>query len=315
MSSARCSAVIATADREIHLAEMLVTFENQTHPFNEIVIADGSATRLTKQVVMDWASRLPLLYIKCSKKGAAEQRDEGTKRSFGDIIFFLDDDVLLEQYFVEEIMAVFERDDAAQVGGVSGTITNQTYGRPSRITSFYLCIMAGGHRDRYDGTVIGPGINLLPADEGCDERFVDWMPSSVCAYRRNVFEKVGGFGKLFHGYSMCEDLHLSSRVARQWVLVNTRRARLFHKDLGAKTHEDWREIGRMSVANRWVVVRDVLDGATKINMIKLVVSLLFWWATAIRAVWAGQEPSKVAWNRMRGQFDGFVAIIRGDKLT
>jgi hypothetical protein len=158
--------------------------------------------------------------------------------------------------------------------------------------------------------VIGPAINLLPEDTGPDIKPVDWMPTGACAYRKTAIEEVSGFGDCFKGYSMCEDVYLSARVAKNWCLLNTRKARLFHKDLGGQTHRNWRDIGRMSVINRWMVVREVLQADTCINKIKLGISLGYGWVNTLRSVLTGREKAGNAKERFFGQLTGYINVLK-----
>lgn len=305
----KLSAVIATADRGKELDETFKTIVMQSRPFDEIIIADSSSDESTKDLVEKWSGQLPLKYLECDVRSAAIQRDRGVSASTGDIIYFLDDDVLLENKYVAEIADIFEKDEEGKIGGVSGTIVNQTYGKPGWVTRLYLHLMAGNLADSYAGRVIGPGINLLPEDSGADIKQVEWMPTCACAYRKTAFDTAGGFGEAFKGYSMCEDVYLSTRIGRHWHLVNTRRARLYHKDLGGKTHKNWREIGKMSVINRWKVVRESLEADTLLNKFKLGLYLFFEGAIALRNVITGKEKFKTAKERFIGQLSGYITVI------
>ena len=308
----KLTAVIATANRAKELDDAFKTFITQTQPFDEIIIADSSDGNETEKLVEEWSSRLPLINLKCDVLSAAVQRDLGVNVSTGDIIFFLDDDILLEERYVEEIARIFENDKDGQIGGVSGTIVNQTYGNPSWITRQYFRFLAGEYRESYSGSIIGPGVNMLPEDSGQDIKGVEWMPTCSCAYRKDAIKSVGGFGNFFKGYSMCEDIYLSTCVAQGWKLVNTRKARLYHKDLGGKSHKNWREIGEMSVINRWMVVRDVMKSDTLSNKFKLAISLLYSWVSTLRNILRGKEDYRIAKKRVIGQFTGYIVVLRNN---
>jgi len=308
----KLSTVIATANRAKELDEAFATFVTQSRSFDEIIITDSSSNDDTKKLVEKWSARLPLTYLKCEILSAADQRDIGINASSGDIVFFLDDDILLEDKYVEEIACIFENDADEKIGGVSGTIVNQTYGSPSWITRQYFRFMAGQGRDSYAGSVIGPGINLLPEDNGPDIMQVEWMPTCACAYRISVIKSIGGFGDFFKGYSMCEDLYLSARVVKNRQLINTRMARLYHKDMGGGTHKNWREVGNMSVINRWMVVREVLKTDTLLNKFKLGVSLVYGWKSVLINVLTGKENIQTAKERLIGQFIGYYFVLKNN---
>jgi cellulose synthase/poly-beta-1,6-N-acetylglucosamine synthase-like glycosyltransferase len=59
-----------------------------------------------------------------TKPALTYQRNVGVRNSSGDIIFFLDDDIVLDKDFIKEIVKVFEKDCEKKVGGVMGNMVN-----------------------------------------------------------------------------------------------------------------------------------------------------------------------------------------------
>ena len=81
---------------------------------------------------------IPLRYIHDPElSGAATARNAGMDIASGDILLFLDDDVVLESSFIQEIVAAFE----PGITGVSGIITN--YAKPELLRwlweSVFVC--------------------------------------------------------------------------------------------------------------------------------------------------------------------------------
>ena len=51
-----------------------------------------------------------------------------------------------------------------RIGGVNAMITNQRYQMPGRISRFVFHLIDGRPESSYAGGVLGPAVNLLPAD-------------------------------------------------------------------------------------------------------------------------------------------------------
>ncbi len=129
------SVVIATKGRPSELEATVDSLLTQSRPADELIIIDQSPDSASRRAVeRTLAASRPnhgptprLLYVHdCSIPGAAPARNVGIDVAEGDILLFLDDDVLLERDLLREILAVYEHDPA--VTGVSGIITN--YERP-----------------------------------------------------------------------------------------------------------------------------------------------------------------------------------------
>lgn len=297
----RTSVIIATADRPGPLRGCLRSLAAQTRLPDEIIIADASCTDATADLVRDFAfpAGCELRHHRCARRGASAQRNEGIDRARGGVVFFLDDDVVCEPAFVEEILAVFAADERGVIGGVSGTITNQTFVRPSWISRLFMRWMAGRRLDDRGGYLIGPAWNHLPADAGDGARPVEWLPSGCTAYRAEALRE-HRFNDAFGQYSFAEDVHLSALVGRRWKLMNTSRARVYHHDLGTKTHRAPRELGRRQVVNRWVIMKDVLGRVRMADRLRLAALQVYFsvaearrclrtggWRTVLR-IWLGR---------------------------
>jgi len=147
------SAIIPTKNRAATLSGTLETVFLQTVPVDELVIVDQSSDASTRELI----ARLPrdlrskgaalpeVIYLyDPALSGAGAARNVGIERARGDLLIFLDDDVLLEEDFFEQLVAVYDRNP--ELGGVQGIITN--YSRPplrSRVLEEFFLI--GPFRD------------------------------------------------------------------------------------------------------------------------------------------------------------------------
>ncbi|MFA5411468.1 MAG: glycosyltransferase [Candidatus Omnitrophota bacterium] len=258
------SVIIATDRRSDALGECLFSLNQQSLLPQEVIIAHGGSDLETEEVVKvlsaDDSYKIKLRYYHTGSLGAARQRNAGAEVAGGGIFVFLDDDVVCERDFIREIAQVFEKDKSGSIAGVSGTIVNQTYTPLSKLNKklFDFCLAKEERSYSYAGKVVGPAVNFLPEDKPNIEQAVEWLPSCCSAFRREVFLE-NKFNQRFSGYSFLEDVDLSLRIGKAFKLINTTRARLYHKDLGGASHKDWVGIGRMQVLNRWSVMADVLE--------------------------------------------------------
>ena len=120
----KVSVIIATLGREAELATTLGTVRGGTVKPNEIIVVDGTAGRTAEPVVGKFAADsddTEFVYVH-TKPGLPGQRNAGLERASGDIILFLDDDVVLEADFLVELLSAY-RDPG--VGGATGLIINQ----------------------------------------------------------------------------------------------------------------------------------------------------------------------------------------------
>lgn len=314
MTSTETTVVIATRDRPGPLADCLASLSSQGCPPAEIIISDGSTGDATERLVALRRARSPsrLRYLRCRRRGAAVQRNEAIDVARGRILFFLDDDVVCEPSFVEEIVKVFAADSRGEIGGVSGTVVNQTFVEPSRVNRWFMHWMAGSRRGEYGGRLIGPAWNHLPPDAGDAIREVDWAPSCCVAYRADVLRQIR-FNEAFGEYAYAEDVHLSARVALEKRVVNTGRARLYHHDMGLRSHGNPRALGRAQVVNRWVIMRDVLARTGVADRLKLAMLQVYFGYAEVRACMRGDS-----WRRMfaawRGRAEGLGVVWR-DRST
>lgn len=300
------SVIIATRNRAEHLCECLDSIATQSVRPREVIVVDTSDDDLTHDVCREHA----ITYLRGTIRSAALQRNQGAECARGDLLFFLDDDVVLERAFIEEIVRVFEEDREKHVGGVSGIIVNQCYSPPSRLNRFLLRVFVGRLNGSYAGRLVGPGVNFLPEDRPDSLYQVEWLLSGCVAYRREVF-LTHHFAESFFGYSFAEDVHLSARVGKWHALCCTTRARLYHKDLGGKTHTDWAALGESMILNRHAIMTDVLGRRRPADYLRLFGYELAYSTAAL--LWNGGRgfsARKVA-SMLVGRLRGAGKILAG----
>lgn len=158
-------------------------------------------------------------------------RNLGVKHSNGDILFFFDDDVILDKNYIKEVIKVFRNDKDDSIAGVMGKITNiKAHMSPLNTTLRHLFFLGYFGNGRLTSSGIATSVQHM-------NRITKTSSLSGCGmvYRRKVFREFlfdENLGK-HSGYCYREDLDFSYRVSRKYILVYTPFAKLQH--LEAKT--------------------------------------------------------------------------------
>ena len=101
------TAVIPTRNRPDDLAKAVTSILTQTRPPDELIIVDqspGNESRIRVESLMSGSKRIQLVYIHDPRiSGLVEAKSVAAKRAGGDIVCFLEDDVVLEPDYIEQI--------------------------------------------------------------------------------------------------------------------------------------------------------------------------------------------------------------------
>jgi GT2 family glycosyltransferase len=232
----RSSIVIPTKNRAEDLRRTLPTLLEQTVAPAEIIIVDQSRDDASWEVVKDYEARARVrssaaprfIYLhepEINSAGAA--RNVAIEKASGDILIFLDDDVLLEANFIEEILAPYAQD--ANIGGVSGVITN--YPQPSLIRRWIARLFWTGpfHDERQE--IYWHCDQLREAKPFSVRKF----GAGLMSVKRQALGEIR-FDDRYRGPG--EDVDVSWRISERSPLVITSRARLVHVRTSAGAPRD-----------------------------------------------------------------------------
>jgi GT2 family glycosyltransferase len=302
-------AVIATRNRVEPLRACLQSIDIQKVLPNRTIIVDSSPGPETKDLIESLQGKLqfPCEYRFSPIASAAQQRNLGAEIADSDLVLFLDDDVVLESDFISEILAVFKSEADERLAGVGGTISNSVYSNPKGLNRLLLGLCLGRFTGSYAGKVLGPAVNFLPCDGVELIQPVEWLPSTCCAYRRDIFLAYQ-FENTFKGYSFAEDVHLSTRIARAYRLLNTTRARVFHADLGRETHRDWAALGESQIKNRHLIMTAVLGKNAVSDHLRLFGYEIIYTSLALLANGMGPVSRARLAGLVSGKLRGFLKI-------
>jgi GT2 family glycosyltransferase len=223
--------------------------------------------------------------------GLVEAKRAGVARANGQIVCFLEDDVILEADYLAQIEAGF----VAEAGmlGCSGVITNL-----SRSTPYVLF-----HWLFFRGIFDDPRIRIFAklATSGDQLIATEIVSGGLSAWRRKVFDEVEFDTQ--NGFFMLEDIDFSSRVVRTFgscLFVNPR-ARLAH---------NWSPVNRdsqMTLQRRRLIEaityykkRRAWSGART----GLAMAMLWWLGDAVLQALRFRSPRPLI-GYVRGAIDGF----------
>lgn len=185
------SIVIPVYNGERTLSECLTwIFRSDFEPFEVILVDDGSTDR-SRTI----ASTFPCRIVSTSGRvGPARARNQGARQARGDILFFIDSDVMLRPDGLAQLAEAFE---AGELDAVCGVQTAEM--RHHNLASQYKNLWMRWTYLRQTGAV-------------------PLFYTTAAAIKRDVFEQVGGFDE---GYETpdVEDTAFGQRLARDGVRV------------------------------------------------------------------------------------------------
>ncbi len=103
----KATVVIPTFNRAAKLAELLACLTRQGEVLARVVVCDDGSSDGTAVTARGFADRLPLVYAHQDDQGfrAGQARNLGIARAVGEVVVFVDDDVLVASNFVESHVA------------------------------------------------------------------------------------------------------------------------------------------------------------------------------------------------------------------
>jgi glycosyltransferase involved in cell wall biosynthesis len=265
------SIVICTLNNVTGLEKCINSITQQTLIPNEIIIVHGDSNKemeksITKKIRPILQSNLiALKYIK-TIRSLVSQRNIGIDNASGDVIVFLDDDVILEKDYFFYLFEVYQSKWNENLGGVQGSIIEASRGNSwspiEVIRKIFLYANITG-----SGRLLA-SVNPSFCGNPQEIREVDIFNGCMMSFRRDILLK-NRFDTNFKEFWMCDDIELSYRISRKYHLYQTPLARLHHIP-SAPNYEGRRKMTRMLVYNRFYMFR-LYFCDSKINWI-----LFFW---------------------------------------
>jgi len=184
------SVVIATRNRPDNLARCLTSLLALVYPDFEVIVVDNAPSDDATQTFFarEYGGRANIHYVREDRPGLASAHNRGVREMRGDSQFvaFTDDDVVVDPYWLCELMRGFEA--AANVGCVTGLIFPaelETW--PQLLIEQFGGFNKGFRRQIYDLGQHRPQDRLFPFTPG---RFGS---GANMAFRTDTLSRIGGF--------------------------------------------------------------------------------------------------------------------------
>jgi len=251
----KTTVIIPTYNRPLELENCLRSLlEQSVGPDEIIVVDDGALAELPLRRECE-AAGIRCRYHRKKTPGLTASRNIGIAMATGEIIFFLDDDVVLLPNYLAEIFRVFEDYKDGDLGGVGGVIANRkpmTFFRRIRVTYDIIFMITGIREGRVlpSGFCADYGKSLFALKRLAE---VDFLPGGVSAFKREVFDDFS-FSEEYQGYGLGEDKDFSFRVAGKYKLIINPAAGLYHYE-SVRMRPDKFMNGREAVLSRFYFFR------------------------------------------------------------
>ncbi|QCE40100.1 glycosyltransferase family 2 protein [Psychroserpens sp. NJDZ02] len=267
------SLLICTYMRPKAIIQLLESVNKQTLYPNDIIIIDGSTNRDTEIILKDKAFKnLSYYKVEADNRGLTKQRNFGITHVGNtiDVVCFLDDDVVLEPHYFEQLLSTYKaHPEALAVGGyITNEIDWQKQTTENDTNYFYY---DGWQRKeplrfkirRLFGVLPDVPPGFMPTFS--NGRSVSFLPPSgkvypveqimggVSSYKKEVFDTLN-FSTYFEGYGLYEDADFSLRIAKQGMLyINTAAQLAHHHEPSGRPNKF--SYGKMVIRNGWYVWR------------------------------------------------------------
>jgi GT2 family glycosyltransferase len=244
----RFSVLIATKGRPRELERTLDALARCAPQPDEVVVADGDEGGSAEPVSAAYARRddSPELHYVSAPPGLTRQRNRAVARASGDVLVFIDDDVVADPRLFAELARAYE--DPA-VLGATGRVHEGDPRRFGNKRSLVRRLVFGRGKA---GTMTRFGYPRRLQDPDT-ERDVEFMQGCLMSGRREAVQRVG-FDERLTGYALCEDEDFSFRLSRIGRVRYMPGAVVHHKNIGFRSSAT-REFNRDVVVNRAYLFR------------------------------------------------------------
>ena len=222
----KISVVIPTYNRKEHLSNCLFSLLAQTKKPFEILVIDNSDNSYAEKTINNLESQFKKqnVFLYCfqnSINSGAIARNLGASKAKGDLIAFLDDDVLLDPNYYEEIEKVFlEYPDALGVHGYN-KLMNKAYQEmknsfsKSLLDKCYKFFMISSYYEEAKSRVLPTLCVTNPIPASFDSIVQsEWVSTCAGVFSKKVFPKFH-FDNQFMKYSWDEYIDFSYSIFKE----------------------------------------------------------------------------------------------------
>lgn len=244
MSSERhvkLSVIVCSEGRDSELRSCLAALRRQEELKGiEVVVVSRNKLKFGE-------GRVDVRWVKDPGEGLARARDVGWRKARGEIVAWVDDDVVVSRYWARNIVRIF--DENSDIGGVSGPtivpeelLSNRAvffWYRPEgvlmKILAWLWVKLVLCNRPYEVGRIYwhgwwSPGSNFPMSLEVKELKDVDYLEACNMSLRRELVRQVGGYDLRYKGTSEWCEVDLARRVKRLgYRLVFSSKAKVEHR--------------------------------------------------------------------------------------
>ena len=201
------SVIIPVYNAAQYIERCIKAFTQSSYSFYEIIVVDDASTDDSVEIARKYGVRIFHVVI---QSGPAAARNLGAKMAKGDILFFVDADIMIEQGTISRVVTDFERNNnlAALFGSYDDSPSENNF------VSQYKNLMHHfvHQRSRKDAITFWAGCGAI---------------------RKEVFNKVNGFDNNRYSRPAIEDIELGYRMKSMGYEI------LLDKELQVKHLKKW----------------------------------------------------------------------------
>ena len=192
------SVIFPTLDREKALIFSLKDILAQNYQRLEIIVADQTEVPSKKVLEFCEIHRDKIKYLHLKEKGSPNARNVAVKEAKGEILFFFDDDIKIENS--DLISDHLKNYEDVKVGLVGGRVLDDLDAKPSG--------------DATTGRLKFWGLKKITHFDSTKRQEIDHAPGGNMSVKKSIFKKVGGYKTLYPGNAHLEETDFSLRVKR-----------------------------------------------------------------------------------------------------
>ncbi|MCD6445264.1 glycosyltransferase family 2 protein, partial [Candidatus Bathyarchaeota archaeon] len=262
----KVSVIIPTYKRYEDLLITLQSLNTQTVLPDEVIVFDESPDDRLRQILKNINVSYPIKYVWAPSRfrSLARARNKSKKLVKGDIVVFLDDDVILDSKYLENVLSFLENNPEAL--GVTGHITNTRLPKLYQIASKLFLLFRKTNTSKVQRS-------FIPTISNCGKNVpTQWLSGCNMVYRREVLDTFDFDWKLLK-YSYSEDIDFSYRVYKKYgdgSLYLVGRALLIHKKSPSGRLLGFSLEAHKRVVNLYMLYKHF--GNTKLNIL-----VFLWW--------------------------------------
>ncbi|MCP4616783.1 MAG: glycosyltransferase family 2 protein, partial [Bradyrhizobium sp.] len=174
------TAAISTKNRLPSLGRCLESLCRQTRPPDEVVVIDADSDPEVEKLVRAQEEHFSAVGYHALPSSLTQARNHAIRSSRGDIVIFIDDDLVLEPGFIDALARPMEADP--EIAGCTGNIIDHPRERKGfnrALKYFFQLPYDGDGRFRLSGA---PTTTCGLAGD----RAVEFVPGGLTAWRREV---------------------------------------------------------------------------------------------------------------------------------